>query len=98
MTVKDYLSNLYLCPKPLSGLESGWTTTEGCLVKASAASATYNDGNFSLVNGQTIKRQVPHPGQPGVHGSGYWVTCTQYTRTGLTGTQRVASSSVQLTG
>lgn len=98
MTVHDYLMNLYLCPQPVSGPESGWTTTQGCVVKSSSASATYHDGNFSLVTGQTVKRQVPHPGQPAVHGSGYWVTCTQYTRTGLTGTQRVASASVQLTG
>ena len=94
MVVTSYLISLYLCPQQVSGPESGWTTTYGCRVVAESNGVNNHDQPFA-VGSTLVTRQVPAPGAAPVHGSGWWVACTQFYASIYSGKQRVPSAAVQ---
>jgi hypothetical protein len=47
------------------------------------------------VGAAVVTRQVPAPGSSPVHGSGWWVACTQYNASIYSGKQRAGSAAVE---
>lgn len=88
MTVTGALSYLYYCggTQPTGSLESGWTNSQGCQPVRSS-----NYSSFAVGSNQTVTRYTPNVGESGSPYKGWYIACTRYYRTGVTGSIRVWS-------
>lgn len=64
---------LYLCPNKPSSNEQNWAN-EGCVLKAYA----FHDWNANAA--QQYTKYVPDLGNPGQHGTGWWVACASFSQ------------------
>jgi hypothetical protein len=96
MTVTEALSWLYFCgeSRPSGGTESTWTGTYGCV----PVRTSHYTANFNVGSGGTATRYTPEPGTEGAKNRGWYVGCTRYNRTGVSGTIRVWSPIVYVEG
>lgn len=94
MTVTGALTYLYFCGnnQPTGSQEATWTGSYSC---APVRSSNYS--NFGVGSNQTVTRYTPPQGQTGATGKGWYVACTRYTRTGVSGTIRIWSAIVRVT-
>ena len=60
---------LFLCPRRPSGSEGDWARIYGCVPKATASYQWFAQAQVQYT------RYVPPVGQPGAHGTGWWVSC-----------------------
>lgn len=84
---------LFLCPQPPSGPESSWPS-QGCSIQAMSSGTIPNPGPEET-------RYVPELGQPGAHGTGYFIACNMFFyQVGghISPTQTVVSNAVFLSG
>lgn len=84
---------LYLCPNPPTGDEDTWGN-QGCVLKANTSYIIYTPRAFT-----TYTRYVPPSGQPGAHGTGWWIACStimDFYSGGGNATYTVISSAVYI--
>jgi hypothetical protein len=65
----DFSLYLFVCPQRPSQNEAEWQSKYGCVLKASAFYEFYASIQ------QQYTRYVPPLGQPGQHGTGWWIAC-----------------------